>query len=361
METSKNVSHEKENPTVDKLKSLYQRIGFPRFIISVFLIMFLIASVALGLSLPVMFTDMLNRFGMNAILVLAMVPTIQAGTGVNLNLALGVIFGLIGALVSMEMNLTGWNSLLVAFSVAIPLAIIAGYLYGLLINRIKGQEMTVGNYFGFSIVSLMCIFWLIAPFKNESLVWAMGGTGLRVTLSLEDSFGSVLNNFLSFQVGGVTIPTGLLLFFALCAGLVYLFTNTKTGTAMRVSGASEKFALSNGLHVNRYRILGMIISTVLAAVGIIVYSQSFGFLQLYNAPLFVAMPAAASILIGGATLLKARISHVIIGTFLFQGLLVVALPVINVVSEGSMAEIIRIVISNGIILYALTRKSGDIA
>lgn len=343
---------------MDMIKDFYQRIGFPRLIITVFLIIFLVSALALGLSLPDLFSDMINRFGMNAILVLAMVPSIQAGTGINLNLALGVIFGLIGALVSMEMDLVGWNSLIVALAVAIPLAIVAGYLYGLLINRIKGQEMTVGNYFGFSIVSLMCIFWLVAPFKNESLIWAMGGSGLRVTLSLEESFGAVLNNFLSFKVAGVTIPTGLLLFFALCAGLVYLYTNTKTGTAMRVSGASEKFALSNGLNVDRYRILGMIISTVLAAVGIIIYSQSFGFLQLYNAPLYVSMPAAASILIGGATLKKAKISHVIIGTLLFQGLLVVALPVINVVSEGSMAEIIRIVISNGIILYALTRKES---
>lgn len=346
---------------MDMIKDIYHRIGFPRLIIAIFLMIFLIAAVGLGLSLPDLFTDMINRFGMNAILVLAMVPSIQAGTGINLNLALGVIFGLIGALVSMELGLTGWNSLVVAFGVAIPLAIVAGYLYGLLLNRIKGQEMTVGNYFGFSIVSLMCIFWLVAPFKNESLVWAMGGTGLRVTLTLEDSFGAILNNFLSFKVAGVTIPTGLLLFFALCAGLVYLFINTKTGTALRVSGSSEKFALSNGLNVNKYRILGIIISTVLAAVGIIVYSQSFGFLQLYNAPLYVSMPAAASILIGGATLQKARISHVIIGTFLFQSLLVVALPVINVVSEGSMAEIIRIAISNGIILYALTRKAGDTA
>ena len=343
------------------VKNIYRKIGFPRLIITVFLIMFLIVAVGLGLSLPDLLTDMINRFGMNAILVLAMVPTVQAGVGINLNLALGVIFGLIGALVSLELGLTGWNSLLIALAISIPLAIIAGYLYGLLLNRIKGQEMTVGNYFGFSLVSVMCIFWLVAPFKNESLVWAMGGKGLRVTLSLEDSLGGLLNNFLAFKVGGVSIPTGLLLFFALCAGLVYLFTNTKTGTALRVSGSGEKFAVSNGLDVDRYRILSVIISTVLAAVGIIIYSQAFGFLQLYNAPLYVSMPAAASILIGGATLKKASISNVIIGTFLFQGLLVVALPVINLVSEGSMAEIIRITISNGIILYALTRKAGDAA
>lgn len=346
---------------MDTVKTLYKKIGFPRLAIAIVVIIFLGIAQTLGLSLPDLLTDMINRFGMNAILVLAMVPTVQAGVGINLNLALGVIFGIIGALVSLEMGLTGWNSFIVAFAVAIPLAVIAGYFYGKLINRIKGQEMTVSNYFGFSIVSLMCIFWLIAPFKNPGLIWPMGGKGLRLTLSLDGTMGSLLNNFLAFEIGGVKIPTGLLIFFALCAYLVYAFNNTKTGTALRVTGGGEKFAISNGLDVDKYRILSVIISTVLAAIGIIIYSQSFGFLQLYNAPLYVSMPAAASILIGGATLKKAKISNVVVGTILFQSLLVVALPVINVLSEGSMAEIIRITISNGIILYALTRKEGDAA
>lgn len=344
---------------MNSIKEVYKKIGFPRLIISLTLILFMVGAAALDISIAALLSDMLIRFGMNAIMVLAMVPTIQSGTGVNLNLALGVIFGLLGALISMEFGFSGWAGLGVSLGIAIPLAIIAGYLYGLLANRIKGQEMTVGNYFGFSIVSVMCIFWLLLPFKNPAMVWAMGGTGLRVTLTMEETFGGLLNNFLAFEIGGVKIPTGLLLFFALCAFLVYLFGNTKTGTAMRVTGGGERFASSNGLHVNRYRILGVVISTVLAAVGIIIYSQAFGFLQLYTAPLYVAMPAAASILIGGASLKKATISHVIIGTFLFQSLLVVALPVINVVSDGSMAEIIRITVSNGIILYALTRKEAS--
>lgn len=344
---------------MNSIKEVYKKIGFPRLIISLTLILFMVGAAALDISIAALLSDMLIRFGMNAIMVLAMVPTIQSGTGVNLNLALGVIFGLLGALISMEFGFSGWAGLGVSLGIAIPLAIIAGYLYGLLVNRIKGQEMTVGNYFGFSIVSVMCIFWLLLPFKNPAMVWAMGGTGLRVTLTMEETFGGLLNNFLAFEIGGVKIPTGLLLFFALCAFLVYLFGNTKTGTAMRVAGGGERFASSNGLHVNRYRILGVVISTVLAAVGIIIYSQAFGFLQLYTAPLYVAMPAAASILIGGASLKKATISHVIIGTFLFQSLLVVALPVINVVSDGSMAEIIRITVSNGIILYALTRKEAS--
>lgn len=342
-------------------KKIYRKIGFPRLIISAFLIVLLISAAVLNIPLSGIWQDIFTRFGMNVILVLAMVPSIQSGIGINFNLPLGVIFGLIGALVSIELGLSGFASFAVALAIAIPLAVIAGYLYGLMLNKVKGQEMTVGNYFGYSIVSFMCIFWLVAPFKNPELTWAMGGTGLRVTLSMESSMGGVLDKFLSFSIGNVKFPTGLILTFVILATIVWIFSKSKRGTAMRVAGSSEAFASSNGVNVDKQRLLGIVLSTVLAAIGIIVYSQSFGFLQLYNSPLYVALPAAASILIGGATLQKAKIIHVIIGTFLFQGLLVVALPVINILSEGSMAEIIRIIISNGIILYALTRKAGDAA
>ncbi len=343
------------------LKKIYEKIGFPRLIIASFLIVLLITAAILNIPLSGIWQDIFTRFGMNAILVLAMVPSIQSGIGINFNLPLGVIFGLIGALVSIELGLSGLSSFLVALAVAVPLAIVAGYLYGLMLNKVKGQEMTVGNYVGFSVVSFMCIFWLVAPFRSPELTWAMGGTGLRVTLSMESSMGGLLDNFLAFRIGATKIPTGLLLTFAILATIVWIFSKSKKGTAMRVAGSSEAFATSNGVNVDKQRLLGIVLSTVLAAIGIIVYSQSFGFLQLYNAPLYVALPAAASILIGGASLKKAKILHVIIGTFLFQGLLVVALPVINIISEGSMAEIIRIIISNGIILYALTRKAGDAA
>lgn len=344
------------------IKTIYRKIGFPRLIISAFLLVLLIAATLLGISQGEIWRGILTRFGMNAILVLAMVPSIQSGIGINFNLPLGVIFGLIGALVSIELGLVGWASFGLALAVAIPLAAIAGYFYGLMLNRVKGQEMTVGTYVGFSLVSFMCIFWLLAPFKSEELIWPMSGKGLRVTLSMESSMGGLLDNALNPQwlpAWMQSIPMGLLLFFALLAFMVWLFFRTKGGTAMKVAGSSEAFAISNGVNVNKQRIYGMMMSTVLAAIGIIVYSQSFGFLQLYNAPLYVAMPAAAAILIGGATLQRARIIHVVIGTFLYQGLLVVALPVINLISGGSMAEIIRIIISNGIILYALTRKAGD--
>ncbi|WP_352420894.1 ABC transporter permease [Proteiniborus sp.] len=343
---------------MEQFKKFVKSIGLPRLIITSFLLVLIITATFLDIPLSGLITDMLIRFGMNSVLVLAMVPAIQSGIGLNFALPVGIVCGLIGALVSIEFKLSGFTGLWISLIVAIPLAIIAGYVYGLMLNKVKGQEMTVGTYVGFSIVSVMCIFWLVAPFKSPELIWAYGGNGLRVTVSLESSIDKILNDFLSFTIRGVTIPTGLIGFFFLCALIYWLFSISKKGASMKVAGSNEGFAKSNGINVDRERILGTILSTVLASIGIILYSQSFGFLQLYNAPLYSALPAVAAILIGGATLKKASIVHVIIGTLLFQSLLVVSLPVINILSEGSMSEIIRIIVSNGIILYALTRNTG---
>jgi simple sugar transport system permease protein len=105
------------------------------------------------------------------------------------------------------------------------------------------------------------------------------------------------------------------------------------------------------------RLISVILSTMLGAVGILVYQQSFGFIQVYNAPLVMAFPAVAGVLIGGASVNKATMLNVIVGTFLFQSILTMTPSVINSVLQTDMSEVIRILISNGMILYALTRKT----
>lgn len=343
---------------IERTKSVIQEIGYPRMIIGSFLVFLLLIALILKLDMQDLLSNMLVRTGMNGILVLAMVPSIQSGLGPNFALPIGIVCGLVGAILSIELGYMGVGGFLFALIIAIPLAIIGGILYGLLINKVKGQEMTVGTYAGFSIASGMCIFWLLAPLYSPKMVWPYGGSGLRVTITLDGIFDKLLNNFLSFKLFGIFIPTGLLLFFALFCYLVFLFTRSKTGFAMQAAGSNPQFAASSGISVNRSRIIGNTLSTVLGAVGILVYCQSYGFLQLYTAPLYMAFPAVAAVLIGGASIGKANIKHVIVGTFLFQSLLVVALPVTNQLIQGDLAEIARIVISNGMILYALTRKVG---
>lgn len=345
---------------MEKVKVAINKLGVPRALILGFFIVLLISAVVLGLPITMLISDTLIRFGMNGVLVLAMVPGILCGIGLNFGLPVGIVCGLLGGLISIELNLKGFPALVVAIVIGILFAIVVGYFYGVLLNKVKGSEMMVSTYVGFSAVSFMCIGWLLLPFKSDELKWPIGD-GVRTTIALGDRYGKVLDNFLSFKIFGVTIPTGLILMFLFCCLVMWLILKTKKGITMSIAGSNERFAKASGINISKARIFGTILSTVFGAVGIIIYAQSFGFYQLYQAPMMMGFAAVAAILIGGASANKANIVHVILGTLLFQGLLTVGLPVANaIVTEGNLSEVIRIIISNGIILYALTKvKGGD--
>lgn len=345
--------------TVFYYKPLKRSLGMPRLVISFFFLLLLVAAALYNINVPGMMSTILWRTGMYGVLALAMLPGIQSGISLNMGMTVGIIAGLISTLVALELNMTGWGAFLFSAIGGILLALPIGILYGKLLNRLKGSEMTVSTYVGFSFVSLFCIAWMLLPFKNPKLTWALG-SGLRTMHNMSDSFGQLLDNFLSFTVLGVKVPTGLLLFFLLCCLLMWLFSRSRSGLAMNAAGANHHFAEAAGVNVNRMRIIGTTISTVIAAVGIIVYSQSFGFMQLYNGPKQMGFVAASAILIGGATVTRAKVSHVIIGTFLFQGVLALGIQVANAaIAEGGLSEVMRILISNGIILYALTQSGGE--
>ncbi len=339
---------------------LISKLGIPRVIIGVFFILLCFMTLLYDLSLPALLSNTVVRMGMNAVMVLAMVPGIQCGISLNLGLPIGLVAGLIGGLMTIELGIPGWGGFLFAILVGVIIAAVCGYLYAQLLNRLKGEEMSVTTYVGFSVVSLMCLAWLVLPFTSLKLRWPLG-TGLRNTIGLDSgNFRHILNDWGAFNIGSFSVPTGLLLFMALCCFLVWLFSRSKTGVAMQAVGNNPRFAEAAGINVNKMRVIGTMLSTVLGAVGILVYSQSYGFMQLYTAPRQMGFIAASAILIGGASTSRCRISHVLIGTFLFQGVLTLGMPVANVLVPGStISETLRILISNGIILYALTKSGGD--
>ncbi len=357
---SDSISTEKtENKFVAKCKALIKNFGWPRIIIALFLVVLFIIAPFVKVSIAASISDIFNRFGMNALLVLAMVPMIQSGCGLNFGLSLGVIAGLLGSTIAMQIGLTSWGGIFGAMIISIPFAVLFGWLYGLLLNRVKGEEMTIAMYVGFAMVMLMSILWLILPYSSENMVWGYAGKGLRTTITLDGFWNKQLSNFLAIKIGeNFTFPTGMILFVALCCVIMWVFMRSKTGTAMTAVGSNPDYARSSGVNINKMRSMSIIISTIFGALGILVYQQSFGFIQLYGAPLYMAFPAVAAILIGGASINKASILNVIIGTILFQGILTMTPSVINSILQTDMSEVIRIVISNGMILYALTRKTG---
>ena len=342
---------------MDRVKAALHYFGLPRLIIAAFLLLMFIIAPFTGANFWTQITNVINRFSWNAVLVLAMVPMVHSGCGLNFGLPLGIIAGLLGATLSVEWGFTGPVSLLMAALIATPFALIFGMGYGWLLNKIKGGEMMIATYVGFSSVSFMCMMWLLLPYRKPDMVWGLAGKGLRTTISLEGYYAGVLSNFLQIKIGNLVIPTGALLVFALLAFLMWAFLHTKTGTAMTAVGSNPNFARAAGINIDRTRMLSVVMSTWLGAMGILMYEQGFGFIQLYRAPFNMALPAVSAILIGGASVNKASVTNVIIGTILFQGIVTMTPTVMNSMIHMDISEVLRIIVSNGMILYALTRKT----
>ena len=341
---------------MNRVKKFIEEAGWPRILIAVFLAALFVTSPFVGVPVDAAFSDTLVRFGMNGVLVLAMVPMVQSGCGLNFGLPLGIIAGLLGAVTSVELEAKGMPGVLTAMLIATPIAVVLGWGYGLLLNKVKGEEMMIATYVGFSSVAFMCIMWLVLPYSSSNMVWGYAGEGLRTTVSVEEYWQKAISDIGAFSIGDAFyFPTGMFLFLLVLCALMWLFMRTRTGTAMTTVGSNPEYAKASGVNINRMRTLSVILSTWLGALGIIVYEQSFGFIQLYMGPFMMAFPAVAALLIGGASVKKASIVNVIVGTFLFQGILTMTPSVINSMLQTDMSEVIRIIVSNGMILYALTR------
>lgn len=339
------------------LRYWLDKMGFPRLIISGLLLLLFIMTPFVGVDLSTQITNIINRFSWNGVLVLAMVPMIHSGCGLNFGLPLAIICGLLGGTLSIQLGFTGPMSFVMAILIATPFAVLLGGGYGALLNRIKGGEMMIATYVGFSVMSFFCMMWLILPFSSPTMVYGLSGTGLRPTISLDGFYSQVLAGVFHLKIGKLEVPIGSLLAFALLAFLMWAFLHTKTGTAMTAVGSNPTFAKAAGINVDRVRMLSVIMSTWLGAMGILMYQQGFGFMQLYNAPNNMTMPTVAAILIGGASVNKASIPNVIIGTILFQGMVTMTPTVVNALIHMDISEVLRVIVTQGMILYALTRKT----
>lgn len=349
-----------------KKNNIIQEIGLPRIIIILFLIALFVVGGAIGVDIKKSFIDVLNRFGMNAVLVLAMIPMIQSGCGLNFGLPVGLIGGMLGAVISVQFKMQGLPGVFAAMAMGMVFGAFFGWLYGFILNKVKGDEMIIATYVGYSFVALMNIFWIILPFTNPEVVMGFNGEGLRVTISLQNTWDKAISKLFAIPFGTageqtgaqLLIPVGMFVVFAVFAVLIWLYFKTKSGSAMTAVGSNASYARAAGINANKYRSMSVIISSALAAAGMVIYQQAFGFVQMYNAPLAFAFPSVAAILLGGASVNKASVVNVMVGAMLFQAILTMTPTVINTAIQVDISEILRLIISNGLIVYALTRKGG---
>ena len=345
---------------MEKIKKILAGFGLPNLVITAFLLVLFMLTGPAGIRIDRSLTDILFRFGINSILVLSMVPMLQSGCGLNFGIPVGLISGMLGSVISLEFGVPGIAGMFLAMAIGAVIGLLMGFIYGELLNRVKGDEMVIATYVGYFIIFLFNILWLILPFKNPASLQSYGGVGLRQSISLQGIWSFNTNPLPMLNLTNyLSIPIGMILLFIALAFFVWLFFRTKLGTAMTAVGSNPDYARAGGINVNKMRTISTMLSTAIAAIGIITYQQSFGFIEMYNAPLGFIFPTVAAILMGGASINKASITNVVIGTFLFQALLVMTPTVINSLIRIDISEVIRVIVTNGLIVYALTRKGGS--
>ena len=141
-------------------------------------------------------------------------------------------------------------------------------------------------------------------------------------------------------------------------GLLCLFNiglmNTRLGQQFRAVGQNRVVANASGINVDRTRLIAIVISTVLAGWGQLIFVQNMGSFQTYGAHEQVGLYAGAAILVGGASIRKANNKQALLGCILFHLLFIMAPPAgKNLFGDAAIGEYFRVFISYGVIAMAL--------
>ena len=155
-----------------------------------------------------------------------------------------------------------------------------------------------------------------------------------------------------FFITQIPIATGLVI--ALACLLLVFVSHTKLGRDIKTVGQNMAVATSSGINVNKVRIIAVILSTILAAWGQIVFLQNIGNINTYSSHEQVGMFSIAALLVGGASVTKATIPQVFIGIVLFHVLYFTS-PMAGrtLFDDPQVGEFFRLFISNIVIAISL--------
>jgi len=337
-------------------------------------IIFILISAAMaplsGYSGGYLVQEVVSRLGRDTFLVLSLLIPLIAGMGINFGLALGACAGQIALILVTGWGVGGPGGMFLAMLISLPISVLLGSFGGYLLNRAKGREMITSYVLGFFMVGVYQIIVLfgmggIIPIGDDSIVLSRG-FGIRNTINLDGIAGSFDTLFdrlfgVPIVIAGIKIPLFSLLLVAVLCLLTWWFRNTKLGQEVRAVGQDMGVSATSGINVNRTRIISIILSTVLAGFGQLIWLQNIGVMTVYTGANSVALYAAAALLVGGATASKAGIPRVIVGTGLFH-LLFIVMPLAGVTIFGmsAIADQFRIFVSYSVVAVALIMNAWNV-
>lgn len=348
------------------MKQLNKQISLKSFladnlVVVIFLVLTIVSIPLSGLSAAYIIDDILTRIGRNAFLVFALILPIMAGMGINFGMVLGAMAGQIGLIFAIDWGLADVQGLIFAALIGIPISIFLGWIAGTVLNKARGREMVTSYILGFFFNGIyqfvvLYMFGSIIPLHNKSIALSRG-FGVRNTLNLEP-VRQVLDNTLMIRIttdaGMIKIPVlTYIIIIVLCLFIIW-FRKTKLGQDMRAVGQDQTVSNTAGIPVEKTRILAIVISTVLACFGQIIFLQNMGNMNTYNAHDQTGFFAAAAILVGGASVTKATIPNVFGGVVLLH-LMYIVIPKAgqNLFGDANIGEYFRQFIGYAVIALSL--------
>ena len=310
-----------------------------------------------GFSPAYLLNEIITRLGRNAFLILSLLIPIMAGMGLNFGMTLGAMAGELALIFVSDWQIWGIPGVILAMIVSVPFSVVLGLICGKILNMAKGREMITSYIISFFING---VYQLIVLYLMGSLIPIAHGSiklprgyGIRNTVSLLN-MRQCIDNLLAIRIGGVKIPALTLLIIALMCLIIVWFRRTKLGQDMRAVGQDMQVARDAGIQVERTRIISIIISTVLAGFGMILYLQNIGNLSTYSAHSQVGMFCIAALLVGGASVDRASIGNVFLGVILFHLMFIVAPQAgAKITGDSMIGEYFRVFVSYGVITMAL--------
>lgn len=337
-----------------------------RFMVPILFIIIVVAGLIIAKPpLSYITNELSKRMVRNTFLVLSLIIPIIAGMGINFGIPLGAMAGQIGIIFAQDWGFTGATGLLIAALIGTPIAVLLGQFSGRVLNRARGREMITSMMLAFFILGWYMLFLLyfcgtLIPMRTKAMVLSAGyGIKNSITLASAQGFDNILKFRINIPITAkhqilFDVPVVTICIIALLCLFIVWFRNTKLGHDMKAVGQDQFVSSNAGMNSDKIRIASIVMSTVLACYGQIIYLQNIGTLATYAGQDQAALYAAASILVGGASVSKASIPNVILGTALFH-LMFIVLPQAGRVMTGDamMGEYFRTFISYGVVTLAL--------
>ncbi|MBQ6386414.1 MAG: ABC transporter permease [Lachnospiraceae bacterium] len=345
-------TEKKKNASVNVV-SLLQRASVP----ILFIIICAVCIPISGLSATMLIDEIITRMGRNSFLILSLLIPIMAGMGLNFGMTLGAMAAEIGLILVCDWQIVGIPGMILAVIISVPISVLLGIFCGNILNKAKGREMITSyimSFFVNGIYQLVVLYLMgsIIPIKHTTIKLPRG-YGIRNTVSLL-SMRQKLDNLLAIRIGGVKIPVLTFIIIALLCLFIVWFRRTKLGQDMRAVGQDMEVARDAGINVERTRIISIVISTVLAGMGMVIYLQNMGNIATYSAHSQIGMFCIAALLVGGASVDRASIGNVFLGVILFHTMFIVAPRAGAYITGDSMiGEYFRVFVSYAVITVAL--------